>query len=165
MICKDKFPGFYALRQHKSQVNGHTFKTSNDSSPLLDGIDDDSLKGELRTCQHFLVDSQLEKGRQRVFNFALDFFSAEKINSKLDYVFHQLRCAAKINLAFGFVLKKIEDASCRYFYAHENNTLLENSKLLSTGGTWNTLKHCLLGKMSLSLVPVNESTQNENSSN
>ena len=57
----------------------------------LEGIDDDSLKEELRACQHFLVDSQLEKGRQRVFNFALDTFSAEKINSKLDYVFQQLK--------------------------------------------------------------------------
>ena len=115
MICKDKFIGFYPLRQHKSQVHGHNIKTSDDSSPLLEGIDDDSLKEELRACQHFLVDSQLEKGRQRVFNFALDSFSAEKINSKLDYVFQQLKCAAKINLAFGFVLKNIEDASCRYF--------------------------------------------------
>ena len=113
MICKEKFTGFYALRQHKSQVHGQSFKTSDGSSPLLDAIDDYNLKEELRACQHFLVDSQLEKGRQRVFNFALESFSPEKINSKLDYVFQQLKCAAKINLAFGFVLKNIEDASCR----------------------------------------------------
>ena len=141
MICKDKFTGFYALRQHKSQAHGHTFKTSDDSSPLLD----DSLKEEPRACQHFLVDSQLEKGRQRVFNFALDSFSAEKINSKLDYVFQQLKCAAKIILAFGFVLKNIEDASCRYFYAHENNTLLGKSKLLSTGDDLEHNKTLLAG--------------------
>ena len=145
MICKVKFTDFYALRQHKSQVHGHTIKTSDDSSPLLEGIDDDSLKEELRACQHFLVDSQLEKGRQRVFNFALNSFSAEKINSKLDYVFQQLKCAAKINLAFGFVFKNIEDASCRYFYSHENNTLLEKSKLLSTGDDLEHIKTLLAG--------------------
>ena len=136
---------FYALRQHKSKKHGQSFKTSGDSTPLFDAIDDDNLKEELLACQHSLVDSQLEKGRQRVFNFALDSFSAEKINSKLDYVFQQLKCAAKINLAFGFVLKNIEDASCRYFYAHENNTLLEKSKLLSTGDDLEHIKTLLAG--------------------
>ena len=146
MICKDKFTGFYALRQHKSQVHGHTFGTSDDSSPLLDGIDDDSLKEELRACQHFVVNSQMEKRCQRVFNFALDSFSAEKLNSKLDYLFQQLKCAAKVNLAFVFLLRNIEDASCRYFYAHENNTLLEKSKLLSTGDDLEFIKTLLAGK-------------------
>ena len=123
MICKDKYTGFYALRQHKSQAHGHTFKTSNKSAPLLDGIDDDSLEEELRACQHFLVDSQLEKGRQRVFNFALDSFSAEKIKSKLDYVFRHLKCAAKINLAFGFVLKNISKTLVVVIFMHTRITL------------------------------------------
>ena len=92
------------------------------------------------------VDSQLEKGLHRVFNFALDSLSAEKINSKLDYVFQQLKCAAKINLAFGFVLKNIGDASCRYFYAHENNTLLEKSNLLRTGDDLEHIKTLLARK-------------------
>ena len=65
MICKEKFTGFCALRQHKSRVHGQSFKTSDGSSPLLDAIDDDNLKEELRACQHFLVDSQLKKGRQK----------------------------------------------------------------------------------------------------
>ena len=50
----------------------------------------------------------------------------------LVYVFKELKCAAKINLAFGFVLKKIEDGMCRYFYAYENNTVTERAKLVST---------------------------------
>ena len=124
MICKDKFTGFYALRHYKSQAHGQNFKTSGDSTPsLMVSTMKLSRKNYVRACQHLLVDSQLEKGRQRVFNFALDSFSAEKINSKPDYVFQQLKCAEKINLVFGFVLKNIEDASCRYFYAHEYNTL------------------------------------------
>ena len=36
-----------------------------------------------------------------------------------------------INLALGFILKNIEDWKFGYFHAHENNTLLEQSKLLS----------------------------------
>ena len=37
-----------------------------------------------------------------------------------------------MNLAFGFILKNIDDGSFRYFYAHENNTLLDRSKLVCT---------------------------------
>ena len=52
------------------------------------------------------------------------------MNEKLDLVFKGLKCAAKVNLAFGFVRKNVEDGSCRYFYAHENNTVMEMSKLV-----------------------------------
>ena len=47
-------------------------------------------------------------------------------------MFDSLKCAAKLNVAFGFVLKNVEDCSCRYYYAHENNTLMEKSKLVAT---------------------------------
>ena len=35
-----------------------------------------------------------------------------------------------MNLVFAFILKNIEDGGFRYFYAHENNTLLDRSKLV-----------------------------------
>ena len=54
------------------------------------------------------------------------------LNEKLDYVFKELKCAAKVTIAFGFVLKNIEAGMCRYFYAHENNTNMEKSKLVCT---------------------------------
>ena len=38
----------------------------------------------------------------------------------------------KVNLAFGLVLKIIEDGMCRYFYANENKTLMERAKLACT---------------------------------
>ena len=37
-----------------------------------------------------------------------------------------------MNLVFGFILKNIEGGGFRYFYAHENNTLLDRSKLVCT---------------------------------
>ena len=37
-----------------------------------------------------------------------------------------------MNLAFGFILKNIEDRIFRYFYADENNTLVDRSKLVFT---------------------------------
>ena len=62
------------------------------------------------------------------------------LNDKLDYVFKDQNCVAKINLAFGFVLKNLQDGMCRYFYAHENNTNMEKSKLLCTQADVTNLK-------------------------
>ena len=59
-------------------------------------------------------------------------FDVSLLNDKLVYVFKELKCAAKVNFAFGFVLKKIEDRMCRYFSAHENNSIMEKSKLVCT---------------------------------
>ena len=86
-----------------------------DKSNLLED-DDADLKEELQACQYFLVGSELEKGRYRVFNFAMSTFDNSLVNKKLDIVFKGLKCAAKGNLAFGFVLKNVEDGSCRYFF-------------------------------------------------
>ena len=47
-------------------------------------------------------------------------------------VFNKLDSAAKINIAFGFVLRNVEMVEYRYYYAYENNTLFEKSHLLCT---------------------------------
>ena len=52
-----------------------------------------------------------------------------------------MKCAAKVNLAFGFVVKTVEDGMCRYFYAHENNTNMERSKLVCTQADMTNLKN------------------------
>ena len=59
-------------------------------------------------------------------------FDKSLLNDKLDYIFKELECAAKVNLAFGFVLKNIEDGISRYFYAHENNTNRERAQIVCT---------------------------------
>ena len=82
----------------------------------------------------------MENGRHRVFNFAMSPFDMSLFNDKLVYVFEELPCAAKLNLAFGFVLKNVEDGLCRCFYAHENNTVIERSKLVSTPADKTNLK-------------------------
>ena len=66
-----------------------------------------------------------------VFNFALDSLNPHKLNKKLSVVFKELNCAAKLNVPFSFVLKNVEDGSCWYFYAHENNNFLERSTLVA----------------------------------
>ena len=88
-------------------------------------VDDQSSREELESSKHFLTDNEMENGRHRVIIFAMSSFDISSLNDKLDYVFKELKCAAKVNLAFGFVLKNIEDGMSRYFYAYENNTIME----------------------------------------
>ena len=142
-LCPVEFPGFYALRQHKN--NQHKtqfgFRANNiDVEDIVGDVDDQSLREEMESCKHFLTDTEMENGRHRVFNFAMSSFDMSLLNDKLDYVFKELKSSAKVNLAFSFVLKFIEDGLCRYFYAHENNTIMEKTKLVCTQADMTNLK-------------------------
>ena len=130
-LCQAEYPGFYGLRQHENTQQGTQmgFGASNIIVEDIEGnVDDQSLREELESCKHFLTDTEMKNGRHRVFNFAMLSFDIFLPNDKLNYVFKELKCAAKVNLAFGFVLKNIEDGRCRHFYAHENNTITERAK-------------------------------------
>ena len=144
--CSIDFPSFYSLTHHKQRY--HTAETTStgekvEMQRLADAGDDNSLEEELQSCRHFLVDSEIQKGRHSVFNFVVDNLTAEVIEENLDRVLDKLKCAAKLNLAFGFILKNIEDGKFRSFYAHENNTLLEQSKLVSNRDDMTKLKEIL----------------------
>ena len=103
-----------------------------DVKHIVGDVEDHRLREYLRSCQHFLVDSELERVRHKVFNYAVEALSETVVNEKLDHFSNNLKCAAKVNLAFGSILKIIEEGVFRYFYAHENNTLLDRSKLVCT---------------------------------
>ena len=77
-------------------------------------VDDNSLKKELKTSSHFLVDSDMENGRHRFYNVVMDTLEAKYLLEKLDVVFESAKRAAKLYVEFGFVLKNVEDWSCRF---------------------------------------------------
>ena len=144
--CSIEFPSFYSLRHHKQRY--HTEETTStgeevEIQSLVDAGDNKNLKEELQPCKYFLVDSELQKGRHSVFNFVVNNFTAQVIEEKSDRVPDKLKCAAKLNLAPAFILKNIEDEKFRYFYAHENNTLLEQSKLVSNKDEMTKMKEIL----------------------
>ena len=116
--------------QHRTQIGPGTEDV--DVEHIVGDVEDHRLREELRSCQPFLEDSKLERARQKVFNYAIQNLNAEIVDEKLDLFLNNLKCAAKVNLGFGFILKNIEDEGFRYFYAHENNTLLDRSKLVYT---------------------------------
>ena len=133
--CYQEFPGFYAIRQHRNTQ--HTMQIGSgtrdvDLEHIVGDVEDQRLREELRSCQHFLVYSELERARHKVFNYAVEALNKTIVNKKLDQFFNNLKCAAKVNLAFGFILKIREEGEFRNFYAHENNTLLDRSKFVCT---------------------------------
>ena len=145
-LCHAEFPGFYALRQHKNIQHGTQigFGSSNiDVQDIVGDVDDQSLREVLKSCRHFLIDSEKQKGRHSVFNFVVNNLTAQVIKEKLGRFLDKLKCVAKLNLALGFILKNIENGKFRYFYAHETNTLLEQSKLVSNKDDMAKLKEIL----------------------
>ena len=105
--------------------------------------EDHCLREELRFCQHFLVGSEFERPRHKVFNYAMENLNAKLVEKKLDHFFNNLKYAAKVNPIFVFILINIEDELFRYFYAHEKNTLLDRSKLVCTRDDLAKLKEFL----------------------
>ena len=96
---------------------------------LADTGDDKRLEEELQSCRNFLVDSEIEKARHSVFNFAVNNLTAQVFEEKLACFLENLQSAAKLNLAFGFFLKNIEDGKFRYFMLMRT-TLCWNSQNL-----------------------------------
>ena len=132
--CSIEFPSFYSLRHHKQRYLTVETTPSGEKAEMQcladTGDDNKKWEEELQSCTHLLIDSEKQKGRNSVFNFVVNNLTAHVMEKRLDRVLDKLKCSAKPNLALGFILKNIEDGTFRYFFAHENNTLLEQSKFL-----------------------------------
>ena len=139
-LCYQEIPGLYAFRQYRNTQHAMQIGSATrgvDVEHIMGYVEDHRLRC---SCQHFLVDSELEKARHQVFNYAVETLNETIVNEELDRFFNNLKCAAKVNLAFGFILKKIEDGGFRNFHAHKNNTLLDRSQLVCTHDELSKLK-------------------------
>ena len=144
--CSIEFPSFYSLRHHKQRYYTAETTTSGekaDMQSIADAGDDKSLEEELQSCRQFLVDFEVQKGRHSMFNLVVNNRTAQVLETKLDRFLDNLKCAAKLNLALGFILRNIEDGKIRYFYAHENKTRSDQSKLVSNKDDMAKLKEIL----------------------
>ena len=106
-------------------------KVNVDMEPIMKDHRDPELSKELTTCQHFLVDSELVRSRQRVFKFASNHNDPTSLKDRLQHIPKILQCATKVNITLGFNLRDKEDGECRYFFAHENNLLPERSRFFA----------------------------------
>ena len=56
-----------------------------DVEHIVGDVEDQSLREELRSCQHFLVDSEFERARHKVFNYAVETLNETIVKEKLDH--------------------------------------------------------------------------------
>ena len=61
------------------------------------------------------MDSEMNNGRQRVFNFAMGILDSHTLGHKIDIAFEKLRCAAQSKVVLDFVLKNVEDEILWYY--------------------------------------------------
>ena len=110
------FLSFYLFQEQKRKEYGPMRGSGAQSfhvAQVIGDVDNNSLNKELETCKHVYVDSEMENGRDRVNNFAMDTLDPEYLLEELDVLFDSFKCAAKLIVAFGFVLKNVGDGSCR----------------------------------------------------
>ena len=61
-------------------------------------VDDTNHKEEVRSNEHFLVGSEIERPRHKLFNYAIENLNAAIVDVKLDPFFNNIKCAAKVNI-------------------------------------------------------------------
>ena len=74
-LCYQKLPGLYASRRHRITQHGMQIGSRTkdvDVEHTVGCVEDHRLKEELRSCQHFVVNSEIEKARYNVFNYAVE---------------------------------------------------------------------------------------------
>ena len=78
------FQDFTFYLNKKNTQHCFPIKTTNvGPADIIDHVNDMNLKEELPSCQLFLVDSELEVVRHKVFNYAIDNLNAKIVDKKL----------------------------------------------------------------------------------
>ena len=87
--CEKEFPSYYSLQQRRRKEHGAKQRKPSDNVLDLnkiveeEGEDGEKLKEELSACQHFLVDTEMENGKFKVFNFQMSKLDSKIINEKV----------------------------------------------------------------------------------
>ena len=108
-LCYQEFPGLYALRQHRNTQHGIQIGSGTRDmivEHIVGDVEDHRLREELRSCQHFLVDSELERARQKVFNYALETLNETIVNEKLGHFFNKVESCSKSEFGFWLHFEK-----------------------------------------------------------
>ena len=69
----------------------------------------------------------------KFFNYAEETFITVGAEQNFNQRIRQINCATRVNLAFKFFLKNIENGKFKHFYAHEIKILFDRSKFWCTG--------------------------------
>ena len=91
----------------------------------------DKLINELKASSHFLRYTEDARTKSTIYNFPLKELSTSDLREHLKLILSNLPCAAKVNFAFGFVLRDITEDVYRYHHAADNSTVFEKPFVLS----------------------------------
>ena len=166
-LCFQEFPGFYALRQHRNTQHGLQIGSGTRGVEHKVGdVEDHRLREELRSCQRSLVDSELERARHKVFNYAVETLNETVVNEKLWSFFQQCEMCSKSESGFWLHFEK---------YRRRRVQIFLRTRKHYPGGSIQTCVHpWRLGKVerlsqtkltSYSLVAEKEWTQSGSSTN
>ena len=151
-ICKEVFPGSIQLQRHRQSVHGTSARPETNVLVNLDVFaDEPGAPEELEDNKHFLVAREINTKFQKIVNFPLFEYDTSVIGRKIDEVFASLTSAVKMNVSLGYLLKNMETGMFRYFYAENNNPLLELPITVATSDDLENLK------TQIELVNFNES--------
>ena len=92
-LCYQEFPGFYALLQHRNTQHRKQMGSGTrdvDVEHIVGDVEKHKSRKELRSCQHFLVDSEIETARHKVINYAVETLNETIVNEKLNHFFSKL---------------------------------------------------------------------------
>ena len=90
----------------------------------------DKLINELKASSHFLRYTEDARTKSTIYNFPLKELSTSDLREHLKLILSNLPCAAKVNFAFGFVLRDITEDVYRYHHAADNSTVFEKPFVL-----------------------------------
>ena len=76
-----------------------------DVEHIVGDVEDQGLREELRSCQHFLVDSEFERARHRVFNYAVETLNETIVNEKRPF-FQKFEMCSKSESGFWIQFEK-----------------------------------------------------------
>ena len=85
-LCFQDFTGFYALRQHRNTQHGMQIGSGTrnvDVEHIVGDVEDHRLREKLRSCHHFLVDSELERVRHKVINYTVETLNEQSSTRNL----------------------------------------------------------------------------------
>ena len=72
-----------------------------DVEHIVGDVEDERLREELRSCQHFLVDSELERARHKVCNYAVQSQQNSRQRETRSF-FQQFEMCSKSESGFWF---------------------------------------------------------------
>ena len=136
IVCYKNYPEFSILSTWKHSEWFSWYDKKVDPNDITNVVDGTNLEEMLHPFQHFLVDSETERARNRISFEALAKLNTTKVGGTVDHFFKNSKFALMVNKVFGIILKKEKNEDSDFFYAHEKKPGWIDLNWCQSGTTW-----------------------------